>query len=96
MRPSTSWERQCHRRARRVKGKGKKGLDSLCRCSSGPRMNAHVGQERGACMANEVEVHFVWQLILSSDQNCGCWLVGEEEQCALLPESSMLIWVKMV
>lgn len=68
------------------------------RCSSGPRMNAHVGEERAACMANvEIEVHFfAWQLILSSDQKCSSRLVGEEKQCALLPGSSMQIWLKMV
>lgn len=72
---------------------GRKELDSPLRCSSGLRMNARVGEERGACIANvEIEVHFfAWQLILSSDQKCRCWLVGEEEQCALLPVSSMQI-----
>lgn len=49
-------------------------------------------------MANvEIEVHFfAWQLILSSDQKCSSWLVGEEKLCALLPGSSMQIWLKMV
>lgn len=98
MRPSMSWERQCHSRARRAKGMGRKELNSPFRCSSGPRVNARVGEEWGACMTNvEIEVHlFAWQLILSSDQKCRCWLVGEVKQYALLPGSSTRIRVKMV
>lgn len=85
MRPSTSWERQCRSRARRAEGLGRRELVSLRRCSSGPRKNARVGEERCACRARaEIEVHFfAWQLILSSYQKRRCWLVGEEEQYAL-------------
>lgn len=76
METSTSWERQCHSRAHRVKGMGRKELDS------GPRMNAHLGEEQGVCMASiEVEVRFARRLILSTDQKCRCWLVGDKKLC---------------
>lgn len=72
MEPFTSWERQCHSRARRAKRVGRREFDSPFRCSSGPKMNVRVGEERGACTANvEVEVHFfAWRVILSSGQKC--------------------------
>lgn len=44
-----------------------------------------------------VEMHFfACQLVLSTDQKCRCWLVGDKKLWALLLGSCMQTWVKMV